>query len=107
MQSPSTCNPCSVHTRILGSVRRAKGKYCQGYRCEMNFSFSLADLIPGAPTINIVHIGASILPDMPEPYAPLVAAGRARVTAFEPNQAEHAKMKAALREGYTILPYFI
>ena len=71
------------------------------------YDFSLSELFPNAPQIIVVHIGASIVADHAERYARLVAIGRARVIAFEPNEGEYAKLTAHFGQGYTFLPYFI
>src|SRR5579871_5594002 len=73
----------------------------------MRFPFSLTEIVSEVPPITIVHVGASILPNMREAYANLVKDGYARVIGFEPNTAEHAKLLATFGAGYTFLPYLI
>ena len=46
----------------------------------------------GDVTVQVVDVGAAPLGDAEEPYAPLLRAGRARVTAFEPDRASLAAL---------------
>src|SRR5688572_25900163 len=73
----------------------------------MPYNFSLTDLFPDAPEISIVDVGASLLGDEVEPYTRLVERKLARLTGFEPNAEECAKLKARHGAGCTFLPYFV
>lgn len=55
------------------------------------------------PTVEVVDVGASLL-GAAERWAPLVETGAARITGFEPNPAERARLLAAQRPGLRILP---
>lgn len=67
--------------------------------------FSLADIAPQVSKVNIVDIGAMSIDE--EPYAPLLRADRAHVTAFEPNQEECEKLRKLHGESHTYHPFFI
>src|SRR5258706_14852655 len=47
--------------------------------------FSLYDLHPDLPPVEVVDVGAFENPLHPAPYGRLMQAGRARITGFEPN----------------------
>ena len=47
--------------------------------------FSLTQVIPDIPTVNIVDIGAMSLGADTESYAPLLRINKAKVIGFEPN----------------------
>lgn len=67
--------------------------------------FPLAEALQiDLPTVDILDIGASMV-EGADHYAPLVEAGLARVTGFEPNPAELAKLEASGRAHYRYLPY--
>ena len=67
--------------------------------------FSLAEIAPQVSKVNIVDIGAMYLGE--QPYAPLLRADRARVTAFEPNLEECEKLRKLHGESHTFHPFFI
>lgn len=67
--------------------------------------FSLYELIPAAPTITIIDIGAA-LAEKPN-YDGLINAGRARLVGFEPNAAECAKLNARYGEPHRFFPCFV
>jgi len=72
----------------------------------VNTAFSLYEILPTAPLITIVDVGASP-GGTPEPYEKLVAEGRARVFAFEPDPEEHRKLLAHATSGRTVLADFV
>jgi FkbM family methyltransferase len=59
--------------------------------------------------VSIVDVGASSLGHDSEPYAPLVHAGRARVTGFEPDAAALAQLRQSFPDAGThhYLPHFV
>ena len=67
-------------------------------------AFSLTELLPDTPTIQVVNVGAADT-GTPEPYEALVDKGYARVIGFEANPEECAKLTAAAQPGRTFLPY--
>jgi FkbM family methyltransferase len=69
--------------------------------------FSLAEIVPDIPEINIVDVGAMSLGPGSEPYAPLVDANRARVVGFEPNPEECEKLRGIFGERHAFHPHFI
>ena len=50
--------------------------------------FSLTQVIPDIPTVNVVDIGAMSWGAGEEPYAPLLRLDKAKVIGFEPNKEE-------------------
>jgi FkbM family methyltransferase len=70
-----------------------------------------AALLAGLPVgaVTVVDVGASSLAHEAEPYAPLVAAGRARVTGFEPDAQALHKLQQSFPDGRThrYLPHFV
>jgi len=67
--------------------------------------WSMLEVIPETPRIEILDVGAS-LNDLPS-YQPLVDAGRARITGFEPNPGELAKVRAKYGATHRFLPDFV
>ena len=67
--------------------------------------WSLFDLIPESFLINILDIGAA-LSEKP-PYQPLLDAGRARVTGFEPNEEECRRLNETYGAHHKFYPYFV
>jgi FkbM family methyltransferase len=67
----------------------------------------LAGLPVGA--VSIVDVGASSLSDETEPYAPLLRAGRARVTGFEPDTQALQKLRRQFPDAQThrFLPHIV
>ncbi|QEX22018.1 hypothetical protein FRZ61_19470 [Hypericibacter adhaerens] len=66
----------------------------------------LIDLLALDRLISVVDIGASRIGD-PPPYRPLLASGIARLTGFEPQAEELAKLCAAGQPNETYLPYAV
>ncbi|MEE8505732.1 MAG: FkbM family methyltransferase [Kiloniellales bacterium] len=69
--------------------------------------FSLVDLLPEIPEVNLVDIGAMLVDSGPGPYASLLRAGKARVTGFEPNSEECEKLHRTYGETHRFYPFFI
>lgn len=69
--------------------------------------FSLYDLDPDLPQINVLDIGAFDAPEFPPPYAGLVAAGRARVIGFEPDLAACAALTRKYGPPHRFFPLFV
>ncbi|HKX00350.1 MAG TPA: FkbM family methyltransferase [Bryobacteraceae bacterium] len=70
--------------------------------------FSLCEILPRPlPLIHVVDVGAMALEGVAPPYDPLVRAGAARVTGFEPVEEECRKLNAACPPGHTFLPYAV
>lgn len=68
--------------------------------------FSLCEILPRPlPSIHVVDVGAMALAGDKPVYQPLLAAGAARVTGFEPVGAECAKLNALAAPGHSYLPY--
>jgi len=69
---------------------------------------ALLDLLP-VQAVTIVDVGASPLGNEAEPYAPLVRAGRARVTGFEPDQQALQQLHRQYPNPVThrFLPHFV
>jgi FkbM family methyltransferase len=72
----------------------------------MQSKVRLGDFFPDVRDITVLDIGAMTLGSEKE-YAPLVAAGAARIVGFEPDRDECDKLNRAARPGETFLPYFI
>jgi FkbM family methyltransferase len=70
-----------------------------------NTTWSLLELFDEAWAIDVLDVGAA-LNDTP-PYQALVAAGRARVIGFEPNQAECERLNAAYGGSHKFIPFFL
>lgn len=69
--------------------------------------FSLTQVVPDIPTVNIVDIGAMSLGDDTEPYAPLLRLDKAKVIGFEPDEAECEKLRRRHSKNHEFYPYFI
>lgn len=59
--------------------------------------------------VTVIDVGASPLGNESEPYAPLVRAGRARVTGFEPDAQALAQLQRSFPDASThrFLPHFV
>jgi len=70
-----------------------------------------AAVLAGLPvaTVTVVDVGASSLANETEPYAALVQAGLANVTAFEPDEQALQKLRATFPDATThrYLPHFV
>lgn len=73
----------------------------------MTLARSFFDLFPNLGLIEITDVGALPLADHIEVYAPLLKADRARVTAFEPDEAGCKAAQEALGAAHRCFPYFI
>jgi protein O-GlcNAc transferase len=70
--------------------------------------FSIYDLEPELPSLNILDVGAAFDdPRFPPPYATLVAAKRARVTGFEPSPLSCARLTQTFGPPHQFLPMFL
>lgn len=73
----------------------------------MNADFSLAEMIPDAPLINVVDIGAASLGPGSEPYAGLMQAKKVRVVGFEPNREACDALNREHGAPHAFHPFFI
>lgn len=69
--------------------------------------FSLYDLNPALPPVDVLDVGAFEDPKWPAPYAGLMQAGRARVTGFEPDLAACLRLGNKYRPPHRFFPLFI
>ena len=69
--------------------------------------FSLTQVIPDIPTVNVVDIGAMSWGAGEEPYAPLLRLDKAKVIGFEPNKEECEKLRGLHSKTHEFYPYFI
>lgn len=69
--------------------------------------FSLTQVVPDIPTVNVVDIGAMSLDGDPAPYAPLLRLDKAKVIGFEPDKAECEKLRGLHSKTHEFYPYFI
>jgi FkbM family methyltransferase len=69
--------------------------------------FSLTQVIPDIPTVNIVDIGAMSLGAGTESYAPLLRLDKAKVIGFEPDQEECEKLRGLHSGTHEFYPHFI
>ena len=69
--------------------------------------FSLTQVIPDIPTVNVVDIGAMSLGAGTEPYAPLLRLDKAMVIGFEPDKEECEKLRRLYSKTHEFYPYFI
>jgi FkbM family methyltransferase len=69
--------------------------------------FSLFDLRPDLPPIEILDVGALEDPIWPPPYKRLVTAGRARLTGFEPNFEACLRLRLAYGSPHRFYPVFV
>ncbi len=67
--------------------------------------WSLLDLLPETPMIDVLDIGASH--NEKPPYQPLVEAGRARIVGFEPDKAECEKLNREYGAPHRFFPHFV
>ena len=68
--------------------------------------FSLCEILPKPlPSIHVVDVGAMAVEGMLPPYNPLLTAGVARVTGFEPVEEECKKLNATSGPVHSFLPY--
>lgn len=66
--------------------------------------FSLYELCPELPPLEVLDVGAFQNPLHPWPYLPLMEAGRARVTGFEPNFDACLRLGLAYRAPHRFFP---
>ncbi len=69
-------------------------------------SSGIATLVGGGRLIEVVDVGANPIDGEP-PYAPLLAAGVARVTGFEPQESAFVELSAMTDERRRYLPYAV
>jgi len=69
--------------------------------------FSLTQVIPDIPTVNIVDIGAMSLGAGTESYAPILHLDKAKVIGFEPDQEECEKLRGLHSGTHEFYPHFI
>lgn len=69
-------------------------------------TFSFFDLFPHVETIEVVDVGALQL-GVDEVYASLIKNNRARLIAFEPDQAGYAALQKTLDKPHICFPHFI
>ena len=69
--------------------------------------FSLYDLEPSLPSINVLNVGAAENAQFPPPYAGLVAAGHARVIGFEPDLAACTDLSMKYGPPHRFFPLFV
>jgi FkbM family methyltransferase len=67
--------------------------------------WSLLEFFPDLPTIEILDVGAAI-GESPS-YQPLVDAGKARITGFEPNAEECQRLNEAYGGTHRFFPHFV
>jgi FkbM family methyltransferase len=67
--------------------------------------WSLLEFFPDLPTIEILDVGAAI--GEPPSYQPLVDAGKARITGFEPNAEECRRLNEAYGGTHRFFPHFV
>lgn len=67
---------------------------------------SLSALLPADLRVEVVDVGANPIDEVP-PYRPLMAAGRAHVTGFEPNRAALARLLQAKGPSEQYLPHAV
>jgi FkbM family methyltransferase len=68
--------------------------------------YSLAEALDDLPMINILDVGAMML-EAESPYGGLIEAGLARLTGFEPNEAECQKLNQCFGAPHEFYPHFI
>jgi FkbM family methyltransferase len=70
--------------------------------------FSLCDILPRPlPSIHVVDVGAMEIEGAAPVYGPLLTAGVARVSGFEPVAEECRKLNAASGPAHSFLPYAV
>jgi FkbM family methyltransferase len=69
--------------------------------------FSLCELLPELPTIEVIDIGALDMAGQEPLHGPLVAAGRARVTGFEPDLAGCVALNQRYGRPHRFYPQFV
>lgn len=69
--------------------------------------FSLLELFPDLPTIEVLDLGALVVPGVPPPYFDLVGAGRARVTGFEPDLNGCVELNRYFGPPHRFYPQFV
>ena len=70
-------------------------------------NFSLNDVITDIPMVTIIDIGAMVVGQEQVFCKPLIAKGKARTIAFEPDERECAKVNVKLGKPHKCLPYFV
>lgn len=68
--------------------------------------FSLYELLPDAPRIEVLDLGAYALAGQEPLYSDLVQAGRARVTGFEPNLSGCVELNRLYGQPHRFFPQF-
>lgn len=97
--------PCGETMDCGGGFEAAQAR-CEGALSVTDSTRRLLDILGLDEPIRIVDIGANPI-DGPAPYAPLLAAGLATVTGFEPQEDALARLQAARSERETYLPYAV
>jgi FkbM family methyltransferase len=69
--------------------------------------FSLYDLMPDLPAIEVLDVGAAQMGDAVPPYGELVRGGRARVTGFEPNLSGCVALNQRYGRPHRFFPQFV
>ncbi len=73
-------------------------------------SIRVTDIFDDLPTVDIVDVGASLIPESPDTslhYQPLLDAGNARLIGFDGNAELASETSRFLGEGSMVLPYII
>lgn len=73
----------------------------------MKAPFSFFDIFPKLPKVHVVDVGAMPIEGHNEIYLPLITANRAKLTAFEPDQAAFLGLEKALSAPHRVFPYFV
>jgi len=68
-------------------------------------SWSLGDLLADGEKIHVLDVGAAFL--TAPPYQPLLDAGKARITGFEPDEKERQKLQEMYGDSHVFYPHFI
>src|SRR5690349_4296861 len=68
--------------------------------------FSLYELLPDLPPVRILDVGALDDPNVPPPYATLIASGRAQLVGFEPNPLGFLKLTQKYPAPHRFFPAF-
>jgi len=73
--------------------------------CGVFGMWSLVDLLPAGEKLHILDVGAALNDD--PPYQSLIDAGRARISGFEPDQAECEKLQRKYGDSHVFYPHFV
>lgn len=103
-----TCNAPLWQALVQASRAMARDESSRPAAQQPMRAEALLALLPVA-LVNIVDVGASPLGNESEPYAPLVRAGRARVTGFEPDQQALQQLQRQYPDPKThrYFPHFV